>query len=37
MDGFIGSGVVSRMLSYHSNKLITNDLEKYSYIMIIVI
>lgn len=33
MDGFIGSGVVSRMLSYHSNKLITNDLEKYSHIM----
>jgi len=33
MDGFVGSGVVSRMLSYHSNKLITNDLELYSYIM----
>ena len=33
MDAFIGSSVVSRMLSYHSSKLITNDLEKYSYIM----
>lgn len=32
-DGFVGSTVVARMLSYHSSKLITNDLEKYSYIM----
>lgn len=33
LDGFMGSTVVSRMLSFHSSKLITNDLEKYSYIM----
>lgn len=33
LDGFVGSTVVSRMLSYHSSKLISNDLEKYSYIM----
>lgn len=33
LDGFCGSTVVSRMLSYHSEKLYTNDLENYSYIM----
>ena len=32
-DAFSGSSVVARMLSYHSNILITNDLELYSYIM----
>lgn len=33
MDGFSGSGVVSRLLKYHSEKLISNDLEKYSYLV----
>lgn len=32
-DGFMGSGVVSRMLKYHSHLLICNDLEPYSYII----
>ena len=30
LDGFSGSGVVSRMLKKHSNFLISNDIEKYS-------
>ena len=29
-DGFAGSGVVSRLLKYHTTKLITNDFEDYS-------
>ena len=33
LDGFAGSGVVSRLLKQHSNQLFTNDLEKYSYIV----
>jgi adenine-specific DNA-methyltransferase len=33
VDGFAGSTVVSRMLSYQANNLYTNDLELYSYIM----
>ena len=32
-DAFSGSGIVARMMSYHSDKLIVNDLEKYSYII----
>ena len=32
LDGFSGSGVVSRLLKYHSTKLYTNDLEAYSYV-----
>lgn len=32
VDLFSGSGIVARMLKLHSNKLYTNDLEKYSYI-----
>ena len=32
LDGFSGSGVVSRLLKYHSKKLYTNDLESYSYV-----
>ena len=33
VDGFAGSSVVSRELSYLSNNLYTNDLELYSYLM----
>lgn len=29
-DGFAGSGVISRLLKYHSSLVISNDLEKYS-------
>lgn len=32
-DAFSGSTIISRMLSYHAKKIITNDLEYYSYIM----
>ena len=32
-DGFSGSGVVSRMLKYHSDTLIVNDMESYSHII----
>ena len=32
-DGFMGSGVVSRMLKYHSHTLYANDLELYSFII----
>lgn len=33
LDGFAGSGVVSRLLKYHCHKLDTNDIENYSYII----
>ena len=33
MDGFAGSGVVSRMLSTHASELHSNDLENYAYII----
>lgn len=33
VDGFAGSSVVSRELSYLSNNIYTNDLELYSYLM----
>jgi adenine-specific DNA-methyltransferase len=33
LDGFAGSVVVSRLLSYYSDNLYTNDLELYSYLM----
>jgi adenine-specific DNA-methyltransferase len=33
VDGFAGSGVVSRALLPHANELYTNDLEYYSYLM----
>jgi len=33
MDGFAGSCVVSRQLSYLASEIWTNDLEKYSYLM----
>ena len=33
LDGFAGSGVVSRQLSLVANKIIANDLELYSYLM----
>ena len=33
VDGFAGSSVVSRQLSYISNVIYTNDLEYYSYLM----
>jgi len=33
VDGFAGSSVVSRELSYISNNLYTNDMELYSYLM----
>ncbi len=33
MDGFAGSSVVSRQLSYLADEIWTNDLEKYSYLM----
>jgi len=32
LDGFSGSGTVARMLKSHSNTLIVNDLETYSYV-----
>ena len=32
-DGFSGSGVVARMLKYHSKILFVNDMEPYSYII----
>jgi|TARA_Y100000310_G_scaffold148123_1_gene147397 adenine-specific DNA-methyltransferase len=32
-DGFAGSGVVGRMMKQHSSKLISNDFERYSYII----
>lgn len=32
-DLFAGSGIVSRMLKKHSNRLIVNDLESYSYLI----
>ena len=32
-DGFSGSGVISRLLKLHSNKLIVNDLEYYCYVI----
>lgn len=32
-DGFSGSGVVARMLKYHSEILFVNDMEYYSYII----
>jgi len=32
-DGFSGSGVVARLLKYHSNIVYANDLEDYSYII----
>lgn len=31
LDGFSGSGVISRLLKYHSSNLISNDLEGYAY------
>lgn len=33
LDGFSGSGVVARMLKYHSDVLIVNDMERYSNIV----
>lgn len=33
MDGFAGSGVVSRLLKSHCSELWTNDLERYSYLV----
>jgi len=33
LDGFSGSGVVSRNLKRYANLLYTNDLELYSYII----
>jgi adenine-specific DNA-methyltransferase len=33
LDGFSGSGVVARMLKYHSDILIVNDMEPYSHII----
>lgn len=30
LDGFAGSGVVSRLLKYHSSKVISNDFENYT-------
>ncbi len=32
-DGFAGSGVVSRMLKYHSHSLFVNDMEPYSFVI----
>lgn len=32
LDGFSGSGVVSRLLKHHAEKLYSNDLEDYSYV-----
>lgn len=31
LDGFSGSGVVSRLLKYHTTELISNDFEEYTY------
>ncbi|MBP8689668.1 DNA adenine methylase [Patescibacteria group bacterium] len=31
LDGFAGSGVISRLLKYHSKKVISNDLEAYAF------
>ena len=31
LDGFAGSGVISRLLKYHSKKVLSNDLEAYAY------
>ncbi|MDR2336904.1 MAG: DNA adenine methylase [Candidatus Nomurabacteria bacterium] len=31
LDGFSGSGVVSRLLKYHTTDLISNDFEQYTY------
>lgn len=33
LDGFSGSGCVARYMKQHSSKIMTNDLEKYSYII----
>ena len=33
LDGFSGSGVVSRLLKYHCHELYVNDIEKYSYMI----
>lgn len=33
MDGFAGSGVVSRLLKFHCSDLAVNDLERYSYLV----
>lgn len=33
MDGFAGSGVVSRLLKFHCSDLVVNDLERYSYLV----
>lgn len=33
LDGFAGSGVVSRLLKHHSHILYVNDIERYSYIL----
>jgi len=33
LDGFSGSGVVSRLLKYHSKYLVSNDLEDYAWII----
>ena len=33
LDGFSGSGVVARMLKYHSKSLYVNDMEYYSYMI----
>ena len=33
MDGFAGSGVVSRLLKLHCSELWTNDLERYAYLV----
>jgi len=33
MDGFSGTGIVSRLLKYHSSELYTNDIEDYSYLL----
>ena len=33
MDGFAGSGVVSRLLKAHASELYSNDLEAYSYVV----
>lgn len=33
LDGFSGSGCVARYMKRHSSKIITNDLEKYSYVI----
>src|SRR5574344_982092 len=33
LDGFAGSGVVSRLMKFHADILHSNDLESYSYIV----